>query len=152
MHLNGEETLNYIRAYAVHFELHQHIQLGTQLREIRRSQDGKWHLSLLQGQEPLGRDFDKVLFCTGNTHTARIPDIIGRELFDGRILHSQAFKGSVYSNGSQSVLEVIQGVGRRLSMANGSWSLGLPTVPLTLALSLSVRPIKYICLIGVGVI
>ena len=52
----------------------------------------------------------------------------------------------------RSVLEVIQGVGRRLSMVNGSWSLGLPTVPPTLALNLSVRPIRYICLIGVEVI
>ena len=76
--------------------LHFMIMLGLmsdKLREIRRTPDDKrWRLALLQGQDHISQDFDKVILSTGNTHTAHIPQIDGRELFKGKVLHSQAFK------------------------------------------------------------
>ena len=96
-----QQTLDYIHAYASHFKLHEHIQLRTRLREIQRIADEKqWRLSLVQGDREFNQDFDKVVLCTGRNHDAVMPEIKGRELFEGEVLHSQGFKRSEASQGA----------------------------------------------------
>ena len=92
-HMNAQETLDYLESYAKHFELNQHIKLNTKVRQVvRNADDTKWQLSLLHQDSETVSDFDKVVFCTGNTHKPLVPAIKGMDSFGGKIIHSQAFK------------------------------------------------------------
>ena len=95
--MTSQQTLDYILSYADHFDLRPHIQLSTQVCQVLRSPDQtQWRLSLLrEGAEDV-RGFDKVLFCTGRTHTPNIPQLKGVDLFRGEVIHSQAFKRSAF--------------------------------------------------------
>ena len=91
--MNAEETLTYIHSYAEHFGLHEHVQLSTRIqRVVRDPNDKQWQVFLLRNGKEETIEFDKVVFCTGNTHTAKNPRIDGMEAFKGKILHSQNFK------------------------------------------------------------
>ncbi len=92
--MTTQETLDYILSYATHFELHKHVQLNTNLHCVTRTPDGKrWQLLLECSGINESREFDKVVICTGATHTAVPLKVEGIELFGGKALHSQAFKG-----------------------------------------------------------
>jgi dimethylaniline monooxygenase (N-oxide forming) len=91
--MDAQQTLDYIHSYAAHFGLNEHIQLNTLIRGVVRARDGKrWRLEVLRNSKEQTLEFDKVIFCTGNTHIANVPRIDGVEVFKGRILHSQNFK------------------------------------------------------------
>jgi dimethylaniline monooxygenase (N-oxide forming) len=91
--MNAEQTLDYLHSYATHFGLHEHIQLNTRIQRVVPTPDDKrWEILILRNGKEQTIAFDKVVFCTGNTHTAKVPQIDGTETFRGRILHSQNFK------------------------------------------------------------
>src|SRR4051794_5390728 len=91
--MDAQQTLDYIHSYAIHFGLNEHVQLNTLIqRVVRTLNDKRWRLEILRNGKELTLEFDKVVFCTGNTHIANVPRIDGVEVFKGRILHSQNFK------------------------------------------------------------
>jgi dimethylaniline monooxygenase (N-oxide forming) len=95
--MDAQQTLDYLHSYAAHFGLNEHIQLNTLIRRVVRARDGKrWQLEVLQGNKEQALEFDKVVFCTGNTHIAKVPRIDGVAVFKGKILHSQNFKRWVH--------------------------------------------------------
>jgi cation diffusion facilitator CzcD-associated flavoprotein CzcO len=93
VHMDAQQTLDYLHSYATHFGLNEHIQLNTLIRRVVRALDDKrWQLEILRNSKEQTLEFDKVVFCTGNTHIANVPRIDGVEVFKGKILHSQNFK------------------------------------------------------------
>lgn len=98
--MNAQQTLDYLKAYAEHFGLYQHIKLNTRVSQVvRTAENKKWQLQLLQqaGEKAVEKtlEFDKVVFCTGENNRPRIPAVIWMELCKGKIIHAQAFKRSV---------------------------------------------------------
>ena len=95
--MTTQQTLDYIQSYAAHFDLHKHIQLNTCLQNITRNPDDeRWQLLLVCNGVEESREFDKVVMCTGATHTHVLPQVEGRDVFTGKVLHSQAFKRQVH--------------------------------------------------------
>ncbi|KAF7535002.1 hypothetical protein G7Z17_g13274 [Cylindrodendrum hubeiense] len=79
-------------SYAKHFGLLKRIKFNVVVRSLSRTEDGtKWALLLEDEVSP--RVFDKVIMATGTEVTPNIPKIEGFDLFKGRFLHSQAYKG-----------------------------------------------------------
>ncbi|XP_065290201.2 flavin-containing monooxygenase 5-like [Dermacentor albipictus] len=83
------QTLKYIRSYAEHFDVipkirfsHEVLRLDRGTLEIRDSKTGREWEDV----------FDGVLVCTGHHGSPSVPDIAGRELFRGRVMHSRDFK------------------------------------------------------------
>ncbi|KAK9433078.1 flavin monooxygenase-like protein [Lipomyces doorenjongii] len=92
-YLNASLVAEYLKSYAIHFDLYRHIRLNTEVRQVVRAADStKWqlHLSSERGDEII--EYDKVVFCSGITALSYVPEIKGIQQFKGRVLHSQAFK------------------------------------------------------------
>lgn len=93
VHLTAAQTCDYIKAYAAHFDLDRHVQLRTWVKWIKRNaKDTKWQVCTNAAGKDTIRDFDKVVISSGLATKATIPDIEGREKFEGNVLHVQAFK------------------------------------------------------------
>ena len=91
--MTTQQTLDYIHTYASHFGLHKHVQLNTRLQSVTRTFDNtRWQLLLERNGVEESREFDKVVICTGANHTPVSPKVDGIEVFEGKVLHSQAFK------------------------------------------------------------
>lgn len=96
--MTSQQTLDYLAAYATNFDLNPLIQLNTLVQSVCRTPDDKqWQLQLVHNGEEECREFDKVVFCTGANQNPVLPEIEGKELFMGAVLHSQAFKRSVHA-------------------------------------------------------
>jgi dimethylaniline monooxygenase (N-oxide forming) len=93
VYMDAQQMLDYLHSYATHFGLNEHIQLNTLVRRVVQAPDDKrWQLEILRNSKEETLGFDKIIFCTGNTHIANVPLIDGVEAFKGKILHSQNFK------------------------------------------------------------
>ena len=89
----------YLEGYCDNFALHAHIKLRHAVTSVGRNEDNsKWAISYV---DPLGKQqmslFDKVIMASGANAKVLIPKTItGLEKFNGRVLHSQAFKRCVF--------------------------------------------------------
>jgi dimethylaniline monooxygenase (N-oxide forming) len=93
--LTAGQICEYLDAYARHFSLHQYIEFNTKIEKVVRNVEGtKWLLYLVKnGSKPTLVEYDKVVFCHGLYQRPIIPSVKGSDLFKGRVIHSQAFKG-----------------------------------------------------------
>ncbi|XP_065290178.2 flavin-containing monooxygenase 5-like [Dermacentor albipictus] len=84
------QTLRYIRSYADHFGVTPKIRFNHDV--LRLDRDGTLRIR----DSKTGREwedvFDGVLVCTGHHGSPSVPDIPGRELFRGRVMHSREYK------------------------------------------------------------
>lgn len=88
------QVCEYLESYAKAFDLLPHIRLQTRVLDVTRNgDDTKWTVRFQQqdGYET-AMDFDKVAICQGEWGAPKIPTFAGRELFQGEIVHTQAFK------------------------------------------------------------
>jgi dimethylaniline monooxygenase (N-oxide forming) len=91
LHPGGEDLRKYYQSYAAHFGLLDKIVFNVIVSSITRTSDDRlWALHLAGEQMP--RLFDKVIVASGSEVTPVIPVIEGLDLFQGKFLHSQAFK------------------------------------------------------------
>ncbi|KAH6721062.1 flavin monooxygenase-like protein [Leptodontidium sp. MPI-SDFR-AT-0119] len=92
-HLTALQTCDYIKSYASHFNLNQHVQLNTSVKWIKRNaNDTKWQVcTSASGKEEI-KDFDKVAICSGLSTEPIIPKFEGEDMFKGEIMHVQNFK------------------------------------------------------------
>lgn len=91
LHPGGEDLRKYYQSYAAHFGLLDKIVFDVTVSSISRTEDDAQCALHLEGEEA-PRLFDKVIVASGSEVTPVIPVIEGLELFQGRFLHSQAFK------------------------------------------------------------
>jgi dimethylaniline monooxygenase (N-oxide forming) len=90
------QFLEYLRGYAEHFNLLPHIRFATQIESVRPDPAGQgWCVSFrpLAGGAATEASFEAVMICTGFNSKPYTPPFAGAENFQGRILHSAAYKG-----------------------------------------------------------
>jgi hypothetical protein len=81
------ETLAYLRAYAIHFGILDHIQLNTTVERAEKIEDG-WRVQVAGEGRP--RFYRALVIANGHHHEPRIPHIPGQ--FAGEILHSSEYR------------------------------------------------------------
>ena len=92
----------YLNDYADAFKLRPHLRLSTTINAIERDEARNgWKVvaSTSSSSETLG--FDKIVMATGPHNKPVMPDIPGRQNFNGEILHSIAFKDHSHFQGKR---------------------------------------------------
>ncbi len=77
----------YIRSYARHFGIEQHIQFNTSVEWVERTDDGLWDVSLNNGEK---RRYKGLILANGHLWDCAYPDFAGT--FAGQSLHSKQYK------------------------------------------------------------
>jgi dimethylaniline monooxygenase (N-oxide forming) len=90
------DFVQYFISYAHHFQIYDRIVFGVSVESvIRNTDDTKW-LVALEGEDT-PRSFDRVVLACGAELTPRLPEIEGLKIFEGELIHSQAYKRHVKS-------------------------------------------------------
>ncbi|NXU03688.1 FMO1 monooxygenase, partial [Buphagus erythrorhynchus] len=90
--------LDYLRRYAQHFSLREHIRLGTTVVSIRKHPDfattGQWNVVTEAGGKQTSDVFDAVMVCSGSFSEPSLPlhCFPGIERFRGQYFHSRQYK------------------------------------------------------------
>lgn len=82
------QVLEYLRSYARHFGLYEHIEFNTAVQWIEPVEGG-WRVQLADGQERLYRG---VVIANGHNWDPRWPEYPGE--FHGEVLHSSQYKST----------------------------------------------------------
>lgn len=94
--LKHTKVLEYFRLYAEQFRLLRYISFNTEVKYIRKSEDydttGRYEVRYASGSGETSEVFDGVMICSGHHSKPYVPDIPGIETFQGRVLHSHAYK------------------------------------------------------------
>ncbi|KAK1754238.1 flavin-containing monooxygenase 9 [Echria macrotheca] len=92
-HLLPGQFQEYMQDYAKHFGLLEHIVLGADVQSVRRNvADTAWLLEYDKDDVQQTVEIDRIAFCHGYQTRAKIPSFEGQELFEGTIMHSQAYR------------------------------------------------------------
>ena len=84
------QMLDYFNAYAVRFNLLQHIVLKTRVESAKRLDDGRWSVETAGPGGTSVEIFDHLFICSGHHRDPLMPDYPGT--FTGRTLHSREYK------------------------------------------------------------
>ncbi|CEJ62747.1 hypothetical protein PMG11_11238 [Penicillium brasilianum] len=101
---SAREVSLYLRAYADHFDLFPHIRLGTTIHRAKlTTMEGieKWELAITQDSSSKEEllYFDRLVVASGSFSTPSQPTIPGLDRFEGRLMHSAAYKRPADFNG-----------------------------------------------------
>lgn len=119
----GEHYLEYLRAYARHFDLEQRIHYKSEVKSARLMDAGGWKLEVSEeDRPPVTYDADALIVATGaNQIPKQLPSgLIG---FTGRAIHSNKFDESFRQEVAEKKLRVLV-VGGGESGADISADLG----------------------------
>jgi len=72
------EVHEYLETYAAQFNILERIRFSTEVRELRRTDNG-WTVEYVGGAE----EFQRVVIATGRFHSPSIPDVPGMDTFTG---------------------------------------------------------------------
>jgi hypothetical protein len=86
---NHHHILTYIRSYAQHENLYQHIQFNTKVTGVEKHGDDNWLVTTDDGKT---RNYAGIVCCNGTLWTENMPILRGQ--FDGTIRHGRTFKYS----------------------------------------------------------
>lgn len=88
------EMYRYILDYAEHFNLHKHIRLGAKILDCVQTDNGKWTVEVLEAgkKQAEKRLYDVLISATGINSLPVIPEINGRDTFQGEFLHSHYYR------------------------------------------------------------
>ncbi|NWR83903.1 FMO1 monooxygenase, partial [Furnarius figulus] len=96
--LPNARLLEYLRRYAEHFGLREHIKFRTTVVSIRKHPDfattGQWNVVTEADGTQVSHVFDAVMVCSGNFSEPSLPlhCFPGIERFQGRYFHSRQYK------------------------------------------------------------
>ncbi|KAL0123019.1 hypothetical protein PUN28_007568 [Cardiocondyla obscurior] len=97
--VSHQTVLNYLKNYAQHFNIYQHIQFGTKVEHVQLTladncDQDKWlvQLKMIQTNKIELHCFDAIMVCNGHYFEPYIPSITGIESFPGIIMHSHAYR------------------------------------------------------------
>src|SRR5688572_20434415 len=83
---SAAQMLEYLRAYAAHFDLRRHIAFNTRVERVAPAGDGAWEVTV--GGER--RVYGGVVVCNGHHWDRRWPEYPGS--FAGKMIHSKDYK------------------------------------------------------------
>jgi dimethylaniline monooxygenase (N-oxide forming) len=89
-------TTQYLEKYVDQMQhngrpLRQKIQFGIQVRSIKKI-NGKWELSCIDARNiPVAFSAVKLMIANGENSLPNMPDLPGKETFEGSIIHSENF-------------------------------------------------------------
>ena len=89
--LTHEQYLEYLLAYAHHFDLERHIKFGVWVDSVKRRGE-KWVVSITKSGTVDDCEFDAVAVCTGLNEEWELPNIEKMAEFQGEIVHSSSYK------------------------------------------------------------
>lgn len=90
---SAQQMLDYLREYAEHFGLREHIQFRTKVVMALPREDGRWELELARHGEQAGgerRLYKGLIVCNGHHWDRRFPNYPGT--FTGEVIHSKDYK------------------------------------------------------------
>ncbi|NXW04906.1 FMO1 monooxygenase, partial [Fregetta grallaria] len=96
--LPNAQLLEYLRRYAEHFGLREHIKFGTTIVSVRKRPDfattGQWDVVTEADGKQMSHIFDAVMVCSGNFSEPSLPlhCFPGIERFQGQYFHSRQYK------------------------------------------------------------
>lgn len=95
---NSAQLHEYLERYAKHFNVLPHIRFNTNVLSIRRNaNDTHWTVTSKDQANSGGNisatDFDKLAICTGFEEIPNILHFKGENTFQGKIMHTQDYKG-----------------------------------------------------------
>ncbi|NWR64954.1 FMO1 monooxygenase, partial [Bucorvus abyssinicus] len=96
--LPNAKLLDYLRRYAEHFGLREHIKLETTVVSVQKRPDfattGQWDVVTEADGKQTSHVFDAIIVCCGNCSEASIPlhCFPGIEKFQGPYFHSRQYK------------------------------------------------------------
>ncbi|RKT68459.1 flavin-containing monooxygenase [Saccharothrix variisporea] len=100
-----DQVASYLRRYADHKGVTDHVELGTEVEDLTRTDAGTW---LVTSRDRTGarrrRQFGHVVVATGHHWSPRLPEIPGDETFPGRALHSFDYSDPVPHAGRRVVV------------------------------------------------
>jgi cation diffusion facilitator CzcD-associated flavoprotein CzcO len=81
-----EEILAYLRRVAQKYDLRPHLRLGTEVTAAHFDEArGHWVVTTASGEQ---YDFDVVIYAVGQLNRPRLPEIPGRDTFEGASFHT----------------------------------------------------------------
>ena len=92
------EIQAYLARCATAFGLEPHLRLNTRILSAHYSEPGTWTLRTATGEEQV---FDVVINAMGNQHTPLLPDVPGRDLFEGPSWHGTRWNHAVNLQGKR---------------------------------------------------
>jgi dimethylaniline monooxygenase (N-oxide forming) len=108
---DGQQIYEYLEAYSKHFGVFEHIRFGTEVVRICRPTDGGsgWQIHIRRDGEmiPPERAFDFVVVCNGIFSIPEIPELPGRDEFEGNggvVLHSSQLGDTTQLDGRSVVV------------------------------------------------
>jgi len=86
-YLSRDQAQAYIRAYAHHFDLHDHITLDSSVEKVEQA-GGRWQVTISGKKAP--RSYHGLVIANGHHWDPKWPDYQGK--FDGETIHSHDLK------------------------------------------------------------
>lgn len=134
---NRAEVLQYLNDYIDHFRVRERIQLNATIEQITLLKEDNWEV-VIRSADGVKRVeiFDALIVCSGLYRYPAVPHYPGAEVFQGRMIHSESYKGpegyedkdvvviGVGSSGVDIAVELRQVAHRvELSTHKGTWFL-----------------------------
>uniref|UniRef100_A0A8C3QNG4 Flavin-containing monooxygenase n=1 Tax=Cyanoderma ruficeps TaxID=181631 RepID=A0A8C3QNG4_9PASS len=121
--------LDYLRRYAEHFNLREHIRFGTTVVSIRKLPDSaiteQWSVVTETGGKQTSHICDAVMVCSGNFSEPSLPlqSFPGIERFRGQYFHSQQYKHPDVFQGKRVLVASRVAAKVTISTTRGAWLL-----------------------------
>lgn len=143
MFSTGKEFLDYLEAYADHFNLKERIVFKKRVADLKRVHDGQregWNLTVedVASGSKSEQHYDKVMVAVGRQRTPSMPVIEGVEKFGGRIIHAGHYKRPTgyegkdvivlgFASTAADIATSLVGVARNIYVAHRRGIIVLPT-------------------------
>lgn len=88
------EVLKYLKSYADHFGVSNHIQFNHLVERVLPIENDKWEIVVkdLPNDKFITKIYDAVFVCNGHFFERYSPEFEGADIFKGKIVHSHDFR------------------------------------------------------------
>lgn len=93
-YLRHSDVLNFLKSYAVHFDLRKYIKFLHCVIRVRPIKNDKWEVIVQDLKTNIfeANVFDAIMVCNGNFHTPKTPHFSGIDNFRGKQMHSHDYR------------------------------------------------------------